>query len=187
MTTKVTYVTPIGRAVWPKLDKPDQYINPKNPKKSGKPRYTINVVFTPEDLAKVQEDLTKLSEGMDKGDNEHQPWKEDKEGRVTLFAQSGVKFKPPLFDAELNKLPPDFVLRGGSKVRLDVSVVGFDGFGGGVTLYLNAVQVIEPAEEYKPGFGATEGFKYEKSEEADGAGEAGGFAAADEDDDSIPF
>ena len=154
-------------------------------KKSGKPRYTINVAFSETDLAKVQEDLTKLSEGMDNGDNEHQPWKEDKEGRVTLFAQSGVKFKPPLFDAELNKLPADFVLRGGSKVRIDVSVVGFDGFGGGVTLYLNAVQVIEPAEEYKPGFGATEGFKYEKSE-ADSAGEAFAGGAAD-DDDEIPF
>jgi len=112
------------------------------------------------------------------------PWKKDKKnGDITLFAFSGEKFKPPVFDAKNRRLPDSVVVGGGSKVRIGVTVNPFDGFGGGVNLYLNAVQVLDlkQSEAGKSTFEEAEGFAYTGDDDA--AADTGSFDPHDGDED----
>ena len=183
---RVTYITPAGEAVWPKLDKVDVF----TPKKGApKIRYTLNIKWDDKTLAKVQKDIDALikEHKMDVGDNENSPFKTDKEGGVTLFAFSGKDKKPPVFDAKNRRLPDSVIVGGGSKIRADLTLNPYDGFGGGMSFYINAVQVLELVEkQYGPKFEEVEdGFEYEGSEDA--PAESFGSDKASIMDDEIPF
>lgn len=162
----VHYLTPVGTFVFPKLHEVDVY----TPKMGGKTkrRYMTNMEFTPDVLAQVKADIAALikKHGMDVGKNANEPFKKDKKtGRETLVATSGEERKPPIFDSRNQKLPEGTKVTGGSKGRLDVTVNPYDGFGGGVNLYINGVQVIEKAEySYQPRFEETEGYTREEAE-----------------------
>lgn len=182
MTTKIKKVLPAGIAVWPKLDQVDVF----TPKKGApKRRYTINVKFEDEDHRKVDAWLKKIA--ADAGvSTENMPWKTDKKNKdITLFAFSGEKYKPPVFDAKNNKLPETVIVGGGSKVRISVTVNPFDGFGGGVSLYLNAVQVLElkQSEYGKSDFEEAEGFSYTGPAEGEKEGAEFDPSSTEDDDD----
>jgi hypothetical protein len=140
----INYITPIGVAVWPHLHEPDVYQPEKG---EAKIRYTINLSLEDDDMAKVKADIARLIEEKDLkvGKNSNSPFKTDKEGRETLFAFSGADKKPPVWDSKNRKVTGK--VSGGSKVRLDLTVNPYDGFGGGVNFYLNGVQVVELQEQ----------------------------------------
>jgi hypothetical protein len=97
---------------------------------------------------------------------------------MVLVAASGEEFRPALFDAKVQTMPLTVVVGGGSKVKLDVSVNYYEGFGGGINLYLNGVQVLDLKEggRGKSAFTEDEGFEYE------GDKNASAFSATDEAD-----
>src|SRR5206468_275362 len=74
---------------------------------------------------------------------QNMPWKKDKKtGELSLMVSSGEDYKPGLYDSKNKALPEGTVIGGGSKIRVNVSPFVYEGVGGGVKLYLNAVQVI---------------------------------------------
>lgn len=201
MATKKKRLTlPAGIAVFPKLDVPDEFqpLDKKgNPKGEKKIRYITYVKFSPEDFEKVYAQIKSIADellGSDEGDYEKLPFKDETEktddgkkrktGAKLLVATSGVKFKPPVFDAKNHKLPDDKVIGGGSKIKLNVSVNDFPGFGGGVNLYINAVQVLDLVEKStgKSPFDEDEGFTYEDDSE-----ESASPFQADSDEDPTKF
>lgn len=161
----VHYMTPVGVFAFPKLHEIDVY---KAPNGQVKKRYKTNMEFTPEVLAQVKADIAALikKHDMDVGKNVNEPFqKSKKDGRETLVATSGEERKPPIFDSRNQKLPEGTKVTGGSKGRLDVTVNPYTGFGGGVNLYINGVQLIEKAEyAYQPRFEETEGYTREEAE-----------------------
>ena len=72
--------------------------------------------------------------------------KKVKTGLLTVQFHTGAKFKPGLFDANGVPLADGVLVGNGSKVRVNYSPKEYTGFGGGITLYLNAVQVLELVE-----------------------------------------
>jgi hypothetical protein len=166
------FITPVGIAVWPKLNEVDVY-QPTD--KKGRPngaekrRYLTRIRFEDEDLAKVQAFLKqKAKELLPDVDNPKLPIKKDKkDGSLTLEATSGEKYRPAIFDAKNNKLPATVIVGGGSKIRLSVTVNAYEGFGGGINLYLNSVQVIELVEggNGKSEFEETDGFEFDGEDE----------------------
>jgi hypothetical protein len=190
MTKKITKVLPIGVAVFPKLNQVDVYqpVDKKGrPSGAEKRRFITNIKFEPEDHREVDAWLKECAEqaGVEDG---KLPWKKSKkDGEITLVATSGEKYPPLLVDAKNRKLPKDVVIGGGSKIRVSVTVNAYEGFGGGVNLYLNAVQVIDLKEsafgkspfEESEGYAAPEGSADKDEQE---------FDPSNEDmDDDIPF
>jgi hypothetical protein len=202
---KVTYITPRGEFVWPKLDEPDTYQakdKKGNPKGDPKTEFKLNIRFDEKTEAKVRRDLEELTKqfGSEVGDNEHSPWKEDKQdkkpqGTFTLFASSAMKDKktgelirPPAFDSKNRKLPEGVVIGGGTIGRVDVILFPYDTFGGGVKLYINGVQVIKLVERSfgKSNFDEVEdGYEIDEEDDAPVKGNFGSpteHADLDEDD-----
>lgn len=186
-TKKINAILPAGIACWPKLNEVDVF----TPKK-GEPkrRYTINLKFNDDDHRKVDAWLRKCAKefGDDVGANTNSPWKKDKKsGDITLFAFSGEKFKPPVFDAKNRRLPANVVVGGGSKVRLDVNANPYDGFGGGINLYINAVQVLELTQGGQSRFEEAEGYAHDGKEESAGSFDEHTSSNDEDMDDDIPF
>lgn len=186
MSKKDRFITPVGVAVWPKLNEVDVYQpTDKKGRPSGaeKRRYITGISFEAEDLAKVQKFLkAKAKELLPDVEDPKLPIKKDKkDGTLRLEATSGEKYRPALFDAKNNKLPPTVVVGGGSKIRLDCTVNAYEGFGGGINLYINAVQVLELVEggQSKSNFDEAEGFSYEGGDDSAGFGDASNNAASD--------
>lgn len=181
---KITIITPVGVAMWPKLDKPDTFM----PKK-GEPkvRYMVNVAFEPDDLAWMKKEIAKAEKTLGVVNPKNSPFKVNKkDNSETLVATSGADYKPAIFDAKNRRLPDGVVVGGGSKIRLDVTVNAYDGFGGGVNLYINSVQVLDLKEPTwgVSRFEAAEGFEYSGEDESSSAASAG---EKKELDDEIPF
>jgi hypothetical protein len=90
------------------------------------------------------------------------PWYKDKKtGELTLKVASGEKYPPALLDAKGKEIPRAKVeVGGGTIAKVDVNLSYYEGFGGGINLYMNFVQIIELK---KKGFQveAEEGFSYE--------------------------
>lgn len=182
-----------GIAVWPKLDVPDVYKPKKGPEKI---RYTTDLKMESKAFAKFQKFLeAKAKELMPDVDEPKMPFKaeteKDKDGKkretgaMLVTATSGVKYKPPLFDAKNKKLPSDMALGGGSKIKLDVSINAFEisKDNSGINLYINAVQVIDFVEKGvgKSNFEETDGFTF------DGADEDESFGTKKNTDDDEPY
>lgn len=187
MSKKERFVTPVGIAVYPKLNTVDVYqpVDKKGrPSGAEKRRYITRLALEQADLAKVQAFLKqKAKELLPDIDEPKLPIKKNKkDGSLTLEATSGEKYRPAVFDAKNNKIPPSVIIGGGSKIRLDVSINGYDGFGGGINLYINAVQVLELVEggQSKSSFEEAEGFVVDPEVvEGFGATEASGEAKGD--------
>lgn len=144
---KITKTLPIATAVFPKLDKVDVY-QPKNAKgqPSGPEKRTWNtrLKFSDEDHREVDNWLKKLAKDAGLKTVTNWPWKKDKKtGEITLMVSSGEEYKPGMYDAKNKPLPADVVIGGGSQLRTNVSPFVYEGLGGGIKLYLNAVQLIK--------------------------------------------
>lgn len=163
MVKKVTIILPAGIAVWPKLDQADVYQpTDKKGRPSGaeKRRFITRIKYTDEDHRKVDDFLKQCLIDFDLEDG-NLPWKKDrKTGELTLQATSGEKYRPPVFDAKNRKVPGKIIIGGGSTIKLYVTVNPYTGFGGGIKLHINSVQLLDLKQRDANRFEETEGFTY---------------------------
>lgn len=197
MTKKITTTLPKAIAVWPKLNEVDVY-QPldKNgrPKGEEKRRFLTRLEFNDEDHRKVDTYLKGVLKDHDL-EGCKLPWKKDKKnGKLHLEVASGEAYPPPFVDAKGREVPRSKVkIGGGSVLKVGVTVNPYTGFGGGINLYINFIQIIELKKPRTIEVEAEEGFSYDGSDDSDDdAGEVGAPDAphsakgADMDDD-IPF
>lgn len=143
---KTNKTLPDAVAVFPKLNRVDVY-QPKSPKTglpTGEEKRTWNtrLKFSDEDHRAVDAWLKTLAKEAGLKTVTNWPWKTDKKtGEVTLVVSSGEQYKPGLFDSQNKRLPEGVVIGGGSILKANVSPYVYENMGGGIKLYLNAVQV----------------------------------------------
>jgi hypothetical protein len=177
MTKKITATLPKGTLVFPKLNEPDDF--------KGKRTFKARIKFDDENHRKVDAWLKKAAKDLG-----HEgcklPWYKDKKtGELTLKVASGEKYPPALLDAKGREVPRAKVKVGGGTIaKVDVAASYYEGFGGGLNLYMNFVQIIELR---KQGFNVQEeeGFAYD-----DADGDEGDTAAPESStdlDSDIPF
>lgn len=194
--------TPAGEAKWAHL------ITPKPPFKGEDkdPKFEIEVHFDPKDSewgpwAKVITDRVRaLPQQYDHKNavpgeapaaipkkypikNEIGP-DEKPTGRCYATFRTSAKYKPELFDKFGRPYDDDVRVGNGSKVRIAYSVNEFESFGGGIGLYLEAVQVLDLVDQDKRS-AESYGFEVEKSEPGAFASSASAAPTLPEDD--LPF
>jgi hypothetical protein len=155
-----------GIAVWPKLDVPDVFVDKKG--KAGEPHYLTNLKLEDGKIEALEKYLLKIASEDDETSDIAPgkltlPIKTDKKDKELRTVVVKSTKKPPMFDARNNKLPADVVVGGGSLLNVSVAANCYSGFGGGVNLYIDAVQVLKLEESTygKSPFEETEGYAYE--------------------------
>lgn len=176
---QLKFTTPTGIAQFPWITEPDTRFNADGD-------YKVNLLLSEADAAPVIAKLEKVwadfqgsltgpkskkapsSMGFDKEYTEDG----DETGNVIFKIKTKAKFtkkdgsvvtrKVDCFDAKGQPFTPDN-LWGGSKIKVNVTAIGYDAGGNlGVTLKMNAVQVIElnagGGNSQSYGFGEEEGF-----------------------------
>lgn len=164
----VRVTLPAGKARWPQLDEPKKFR--ENGVEVGEPKYGIGVTYDEQTLAAVEKIVKdawaklappdfakKLKDGVT-------PIKTPEKGEPYFSAKTGAKYKPPVFDAKVKKLPEGVKVGGGSLVKVDASIVWFkkSAKNFGLTAYLNGVQVLKLEEDTwgKPNFDEEEGYEH---------------------------
>lgn len=171
---KVIHLSPVGIASWPKLNEPDTKFNPDG-------TYEVNLVVSEEDLGKIGKAVATVTEEGREFRNPYFKSDLDSEGNPT--GKYLVKFKmkaivrprnskaftqkPILVDANGDRMFDK--IGGGSRIEVKYTVAPYDAFGGGVSLRLKAVRVLDLVQ---PGgdvgeWGETEG-TYQASGEPEG-------------------
>jgi|GEM_PF-1920440 len=144
-------VTPIGEAKWAYLDKPKPaFADPKTGKSKGEPKYQIDVVFDPKDpewgaWGRNLSEAIKAMGGSQSPIKKEFNQNDEHTGRYYVTFKTSDKFQPKVFDKAGNILE-GVKIGNGSKVRVSYIENEYTAFGGGINLYLNAVQVIELVE-----------------------------------------
>jgi len=185
MAKRITFVSPVGVAVFPHITTKDTegtYATNK---------YTTRLELAPKDFAKVKAQLKAIAAEFewDGIKNPKLPIKADKDGNeCQIYAKSN--FLPLVIDAKKHPLfdprnPPSLdrlkqlAVRGGSKIKIGCNVFQYDK---GISLQLETVQVIERAGGASlEGFDEEEGYDAFNEAESEGFGEEGGEAGSDED------
>ena len=162
---KVRLLTPVGFAKWAHIHTPKEGFVDKDGRSKGEPKYMIDVCFTADDPAwktwggALQHAIKAIPAQTDKRTGE--PIKkqvsikreldiDDKPtGRFYVTFKTGAKFKPGVFDKFGASIPDSVLIGNESKVRVAYTPSEYTAFGGGIALYLNAVQVLELVE-YRP-------------------------------------
>lgn len=190
--TKPKLITPVGLAKWAWLNKPKAPYQGDADKGS---KYMIDVVFDAADPKWRELALFVQSEGekmrlqyktADKLAKAKFPAKADVDeadrptGLYSVTFKTGEKYPPRVFDRFGEPIPENVIVGNGSKVRVSYNINYYDGFGGGINLYLSAVQVIDLVEYKGRGAGAY-GFEVETAQQS----AAGGPPPQGEDD--LPF
>lgn len=159
---KVRKITPVGEAKWAHIHEPKAgFVDPHGNAK-GEPKYQIGIAFDPKDPAwnawgkDMNAKLAALPQQINKATGEkiaHQVLvrreldREDQPtGRYYVTLKTGAKFKPGLFDRCNKPLPDGTMVGNKSKIRVAYTENTYDAFGGGINLYLDAVQVLELVE-----------------------------------------
>lgn len=178
---RVRLTLPAGVAYYPNLDAPRQF--QRDGKPEGEPKYDTGVIYEGEALATVRAMLDEAAAtlGFDSDDRPTLPLKKNKKtGDMVFKAHSGADYKPLVVDAKLNPIPTGTRIGGGSIIKVDVTLDAYEGFGGGVTAYLNGVQVLKFEEDTfgKPRFDKEDGYVHE-SDDDDTVGKGGFTAQAD--------
>jgi hypothetical protein len=159
-------VTLTGTAVWPKLNTVDVFQPMRNGKPNGaeKRRYITGLTNDETWLANVEAMFKSiLSKDLPDSPNAKPPIKTSKKtGAQYVEMASGEQFRPPVFDAQNNKVPPSVIIGGGSRLRIQCTVNVYDGFGGGINLYIDSVQLLklEQNERTSPFEKEEEGYSY---------------------------
>lgn len=180
------YTTPKAVASYPYFNKPDEF--------KGSNRYKADLVIDREDAAPLieqcEETLKKFIEShnaaIDNGDKKGKKLNlkkalagglpfddhEEDEDKVVFKVKqnaevNGEKVKLIFYDAKGQRIKKPPIVRGGSIVKVAGTIRGYEGFGGGVSLSISAVQIIELAEGGAAsadnfGFGEEDGFEYEE-------------------------
>ncbi len=157
---KENILTPIGEAKWAHVQTPKQPFKDERGVSKGDPKYQIDVVFDPKDTEwarfteAVKRRLDALPQQVDKKTQKpiekQDPIKYELDdndrptGRMYVTFKTGEKFQPGVFN-KYGEAIKDKV-GNGSKVRVSFTPVPYEAFGGGLALYLNAVQVLELVE-----------------------------------------
>jgi hypothetical protein len=135
--------------VFPKLDKIDVFQPVDkfgNPKGEAKRTWNTQIKFSDEAHREVDAYLKQLAASAGLKSVANWPWKTSKKtGEVTLKVESKEARKPGLYDSQNGQLPPGVIIRGGDQIAVSVLPYVYEGLGGGVKLYINAVQLIEQA------------------------------------------
>lgn len=178
-TQALRVTTPIGVAVWPRLNTPDREFVAEG-------EFKVDLLLDPSEgevsafldkLQKYADDAYKAicKEKSKKVKRSVFPWKEEQDretgeptGKILLRCKMKHQVRPKhsdpftqspkLFDAMGN--PMDAVISGGSKLKLSLDVVPYytASIGAGVTCRLKAAQVIELVEYSGADSAATHGF-----------------------------
>jgi hypothetical protein len=152
MSKVIKAVSPKGKASWPKLFKPDTRFNPEGV-------YQTGLILSPAEAADFQEKVKEAfveEYGKGKLDKALMPWKLDEEGNVVLNFKS--KRKPLIVDSQGQAINGEINVGGGSIIKVGTGINPWSIAGKmGVTLYLNAVQIIELVEFNGSPFGKEEG------------------------------
>lgn len=194
MPKKISTTLPRSTLIWPKLNEVDVYqpVDKKGrPNGAVKRRFLTNMEFNDEDHRKVDAYLNKCIRDADL-DGAKVPWKKDKKtGKLSLQATSGEDYPPPFLDAKGNEIPRSKVkIGGGTIAKVGVTVNPYTGFGGGINLYINFIQILDLKVAKRFQVEQEEGFVYDGSSTEDDADEDVGApqspASSDMDDD-IPF
>lgn len=194
-TKKERFLTPVGEARWAHLAKPKPgFVDAKGNVK-GDPKYMIDVVFNPtadpdwRDWAKrIAAELKAVPTQTDKATKQAIPKQQvlkkeldaedEPTGRWYVTFKTSDKFRPSVFDRFGQPLPEGTLVGNGSRVRVNYTPDTYEAFGGGVTLYLNAVQVVDLVE-YQVQRASAYGFEESAPD--------GMSPTATEDDDDLPF
>lgn len=179
---KPRFVTPIGEAKWAWLHKPKAGFA-GDPNKD--PKFMIDLVFDPKEpaWAKWGVDLRQMSNGLKLPIKKEMDDHEQPTGRLFVTFKTGEKYPPGVFDKYNQPIPESVLVGNGSKVRVAYTVNQYDGFGGGINLYLSGVQVVDLVE-YK-GRGA-EGYGFTAEPMPAGA-PPGMMAPPQTQEDDLPF
>lgn len=157
---KKRMLTPVGFAKWAHVHEPKaNYFD-----KSKEPKYQIDVCFPGDDPEwKAWASGIKAAVEAVKGKNipiKREKGDDDKPtGRFFASFSTGEKYPPGVFDKYGKPLAD--MIGNGSKVRVAYVMNEYPGFGGGINLYLNAVQVLDLVE-YKPQNASAYGFTVEQ-------------------------
>jgi hypothetical protein len=177
MPKYITATLPKGTLVFPKLNKVDDF--------KGKRTFKTRIKFDDDTHRKVDAWLRKAAKELGHPDAKLPWYKDKKTGELTLKASSGEKYPPALLDAKGKEIPRAKVeVGGGTIAKVDVNAKYYDGFGGGINLYMNFVQIIELK---KKGFNVQEeeGFSYDDEDGDEGDAEAP--KASEDLSDDLPF
>jgi hypothetical protein len=185
MAKKVKKVLPAATFVWPKLNEVDVYqpVDKKGrPSGAEKRRYIVNLKFNDADHREVDKWLDEQLKAFDLEDGK-KPWKTDKKtGEVTLVCTSGEEYRPTVYDAKKQEVPVTVKIGGGSEGKVYVTVNPYTGFGGGINLYINSVQLLKLVQRDENPFDEEEGFA-----SGSGASDDEPEDTSETEDDDIPF
>lgn len=189
---KQRFTTPVGEAKWAWLT------TPKAPFKGDATKgakYMIDVIFDVNDpkwkewASGLKAAINALPVQVDKATGtakaKQMPIKRELDendqptGRFYVTFKTGEQFRPQVFDRYGQPLAENALVGNGSKVRISYVTGEYKEFGGGIALYLNAVQVVELVE-YKSHDARSYGFEVETAPAA-----AGG--PPQEDLEALPF
>jgi hypothetical protein len=152
MSKIVKAVSPKGKASWPKLFKPDTRFNPDGV-------YSTGLVVPPKDAKEFQEKIQEVfvdEFGQSKLAKASMPWKEDEDGNVVFSFKS--KRKPMVVDSTGKAINEELPVGGGSTIKVAAGLNAYNAGGRiGVSMYLNAVQIVELVEYSSSPFGKEEG------------------------------
>lgn len=149
-------------------------------------KYTIDIIIDPNGNEEHKKFLTGLWETtrakIPKGKAPLKPELDDGGNKTGNFiVRMSSAFKPRIFDAVGDIIPNDIIVGRGSTVVVAFQTNFYDGFGGGMNLYLKAVQVLD----LKEGTGASaESYGFEVDDKRVPEATPAAFKA---DDDNIPF
>jgi hypothetical protein len=186
------FTTPIATLVWPHVHAPDT----KFVKDGDNARYKTEFTLTAEEAAPMIKQAkalisearkSKITKAPPKA-----PHKENDDGTVTFSCHSYNA--PALFDAAGTPIKPGTKVGGGTRAAVAGLMKVYEGFGAtGVTLYLNALQIVDlkefgggSAESF--GFNVTDGFRAgDEDAEEESFDDDDPFAADDADDADADF
>ena len=179
------FVTPTGIARFPWLTKADTKFNPDG-------IYKTDLLLSSEDAKAIATELKDLFKKHHPKAKGKFPWAKDvgEDGKETgnIIFKFKTKNKPALFDAKGKPIQNTNVY-GGSQIKVSATAAPYSAAGNvGITLYLNAVQVIElvtgdSGGQQSFGFVATDG--YEHTSEVEEAFNTEETSPATDDDDEF--
>ena len=150
-------MTPKGRAQYPHLNQPDDF--------KGDVKYKCSLIVPADDAEKLIEEAKDFAEecfGKKSLSKVVYPWDTNDSGDLVIKTKS--TYAPKFYDTKGHPVPESQVpqLWGGSVLKLKGSMASYDAGGNkGITLYMSAVQIIEPVSGGESGghFDEEEGFE----------------------------
>ena len=159
---KQRMTTPVGECRWAHLNTPKAPFKDEHGREKGTAKYQVDVLFDPKQPAwnawakELAAKIKALPEVKDKKTDtvtpKQNPLKKELDsndqptGNYYCTFKTSDKFKPAIFDSWGKPFPGEVNIGNGSKIRVSYVESPYSAFGGGIVMYLNAVQVIELME-----------------------------------------